>query len=422
MKVKQVSVIVPNANNTAERPENDYDTYRAISRADPLVGGGIRDHVIYVLGKGFRVRFKYRYTGEEIQPIDVPEFFDTLYRSKPITTIAAFIKDGLSLGDGYLELVREGTDDPMQPIHKFINIPVDNMQIVRDKFGNVTAYEMKTSGTDVVTYKPENVVHYKHNPNTGSPYGISDVEAIAEYVEIMRGMSFDMAKFIATKALPPLLWSFGTPEDPWNEEEIRTFLARRATPDPGDNIGVGADVTVDAVGVAKDTLNVEPYLKFFAALIVNGLGIPAANTSIITDVSAFTAEAQENAYSRRINWLRTVIGELLETELFDRILASHGYDDVVTQIIWIKHDAEEDRVKVNNEVALVQNNIESPQTAQDELGKPIEQVDNVQGVDQPERSPNVEQPDARNNTRSDMTGTSDGRTGKKQKAFKPYSN
>jgi hypothetical protein len=188
--------------------------------------------------------------------------------------------------------------------------------------------------------------------------------------------------------------------------------------EPGDQIGIQGDMDAKAIGVAGESLNIEPYLTFFASMIVSGLKVPATLTSVITGIGQFTADAQANAYTRRINEIRMELSELLEVELFDEIIRVNGYGDKLrSKVTWKKHDDEQLRMAVNNLIQLVQNSVISPEEARMNLNYPAEVVGTLRkAVDKPEEAePAIDSKVDENNMED--TSDDDGRTEQDRKNF-----
>jgi hypothetical protein len=173
-----------------------------------------------------------------------------------------------------------------------------------------------------------------------------------------------------------------------------------------------------AIGVAGESLNIEPYLTFFASMIVSGLKVPATLTSVITGIGQFTADAQANAYTRRINEIRMELSELLEVELFDEIIRVNGYGDKLrSKVTWKKHDDEQLRMAVNNLIQLVQNSVISPEEARMNLSYPVEVVGTLRKpVDKAEEAEPAIDANADDNNIED-TSDDDGRTEQDRKNF-----
>jgi len=396
-----------------ERPDNNRSLYWAIYRTDAIVGACIDFTISFVIGAGMNVTVVDR-DGEEV---NIPEFNSIIRKSKPRSVMNQFLKDGHVSGDGFLYKL---TSDDGDMITRFEVIPSNQMRVHRDEKGYVDKYvqELGESEAKYPTFEPTEVVHYRNRGIAGEAYGRSDVEPITEVSEILRDMIIDLSNFISTKAYAPVLWKFGSADRPWNPKDIGDFMRDRTDVEPGDQIGVQGDIEVEAIGVGDKALDIEPYLTFFASMIVSGLRVPATLTSVIGGIGQFTADAQSNAYARRINDIRSELGELLEVELFDDIIRQNGYgSDLRSKVTWKKHDDESLRLAVNNLIQLVQNSIISPQKARMDLSYPMDVTGELnKAIDRAEAAEPAIPSDADSNTMKD-TGDDDGRADEKRKEF-----
>lgn len=398
-----------------QRPDGDHELYWDIYRTDPIAGASVDFTISFVLGAGIDV------TVVDLDGVEVklPEFDAIVRKSKPRNVMQQFLKDGFIHGNGYIELMKS-PDGAI--IGKFGVVPATEMRVEIDGKGIVEKYvqELGESEDDFPIYEPHEIVHYRNRGISGEPYGRSDIEPITEVSEILRDMMIDLANFISAKAYPPIVWIFGTPEKPWHRDAINQFMSDREEVEPGDQIGVQGDITHEVAGVGNDTLDIQPYLTFFASMEVSGMRVPATLTSIITDIGQFTADAQTNAYNRRINDIRSELSELLENDLFNRIIEYNGYGDNYRAVVkWKKHDDESMRMAVNNIVQLVQNRIITIPEARAEINFPMEYDPEqmMKGSAAVEKAEPEIPPESDENTSEDTVEEEDGRHESRRENF-----
>lgn len=387
--------------DNAERPLGfDPSRCNALYKQNTLIGSSLDDLVDSICGAGINVQVNDIETGDEVSYADIPEFAACLRASRPNWTIYRVIHDALRVHDGYIVKKFRGGK-----ITQFAPVPPNEMRVNRTPQMQVTEYYQEIgSETDWIRFKPEEIVQIKNCEITGEPYGISRIERIAENAEILRDLGLDFAKFMSVKAYPPTVWKFGTPERPWNDTDIKSFMNSLEDVDPGAQIGVRGDIDPLTLNPDVTMPDVEPSLKYFTATVVNGMGVPAVSTGLITDTGA-VGDLQEKAYNRRVNTIRTLLGEQLELELFDQILESNGYEDMMTTVSWNRHGDEEHRMLVNDIVQLQQNSLITTEYGQTLLGFPT--GDNMPGeyraaVDQAEGATPAIPSQANQNTTEDV--------------------
>lgn len=406
----------------AERPEDDYDVHLEIYETDPIVGAAIDQKVDYTYGAGVTVKYFMKADDTEVLLSDVPEVVEVLRKSKFSTQVKQFGKDACIGGTGFMELVcpHPGTTfSPVNPIVQIRTAPPAKMRVIRDEFMRTLGYEQDV-GQDNPLFEEWEIVQFNNRAVTGLAYGISDVRSVSENATKLRDIMLDTCDYVEAKAFAPLLWKFGNDERPWNAAKIDEFMSALTAVDPGTNIGVSGDITAETVGVSAGNLDSQPTMNYLASTIVNGMRTPSATTSVISDVSEFTGDAQARAFKRHINTVRLDIAALIEVDILDEMLTSYGYDDIYAKIEWNKHDDEEMRVETNNIIQYVQNDVITMEYAITLAGFPAEArqgtfVSDIKGsvTDVPEGGTNVEDPAAQQNTLGE-TGDGDGRVTQKR--------
>lgn len=391
-----------------ERPDGNTDLYWDIYRTDPLVGACIDYCISFVGGAGISITVIDREGNE----VDVPELDEIIRKSKPRNVFPMFLKDSFVGGTGYIEKLMSTDGDQ---INKFGVVPAKNVVVHRDQKNVIEKYvqEVGENESDYTEYDPNEIVVFRNRAIAGEAYGRSDVEPVTEASEILRDMMIDLANFISMKAYPLVVWKLGTSDAPWGKTQVDAWASDREDVEPGDQISVQGDIDADVVGTSDQMLDIRPYLTFFASMVVSGLRVPATLTSVITDIGQFTADSQSNAYTRKINELRTCISELLEVDLFDYIIKYNGYgDDYHSKVEFLKHDDESIRMEVNNMIQTVQNSIISPEEARMELNYPQQVLGTLlKPIDKAENSAPTVDPAAYENTSENVDD--DGRTGEK---------
>jgi hypothetical protein len=401
----------------AERP-NGYDpaVCNSYYRQNSLIGSSIDDLVDSICGAGVKVKVVSIDDDKEIPYSDIPEFAAAMRMSRPNWTIYRAIHDALRIHDGFIVKKYSGSR-----VTSFAPVPPNEMRVDRTPTMEVTGYYQEIgSETDWIRFKPAEIVQIKSKEITGDPYGVSLIERISENADILRDIGLDFAKFLATKSYPPTVWKFGTPERPWSDLDIRTFMDSLEDIDPGAQIGVRGDIDPITLNPDVQMPDVKHPLTYYTATIVNGLGVPAVSTGLLSDATGSVGELQEKAYNRRVNAMRTLIGEQLEIELFDQILESNGYEDMQSVLIWNQHDDEQHRMLVNDIVQLGQNGFVTKEYGQGLLGFPA--GSNMAGeylkvTDRPEGASPALQAEADQNKTVDVKakGKTDSRKGSKRR-------
>jgi hypothetical protein len=177
---------------------------------------------------------------------------------------------------------------------------------------------------------------------------------------MLRDMEFDYARFVATKAYPPILWTLGTEEEQWSEDQIDGWLETVNSIEPDSMLAAPHDVDHDTVGVTSTSssagaMKLEGTFEHLQNRISTGLGVPA----LILNMDASTGEATASmpSFKRRITRLQNVVKNAVEQQIFKSLLvegALEEFDGVIPEFNFGEHSNAEDRLEIDKLIKLYQ--------------------------------------------------------------------
>lgn len=343
---------------TTEAPDEDIEEHRAIAYNDPHMGEGVQTIVDYVCGTGFNLDPRnIPYTGEEQTQDDIAELRTLLHHSDFWLELQQWVWYGLVDGTSFLELVVE--DEQFEPRL----LPTKKMSIRTDEFGRVEAYEMEQPEGEPKEYEPHEVAHLWFHKAPTDDFGRSIIERAKEQSNILRDMEIDLARFIATKAYPPILWKLGTEEERWNEEQIEGWLDTVEEIEPDSMLAAGHDVEPETVGVTSTSssagaMRLEETFKHFERRMVTAIGIPDILMNL--DGSSGKGEAVTNMpkFDRRITRYQNIIKSQVENQILKSLMvesALEEFDGIVPEFEFGEHSNAEDRLEIDKLLKLYNN-------------------------------------------------------------------
>jgi hypothetical protein len=176
---------------------------------------------------------------------------------------------------------------------------------------------------------------------------------------MLRDMEIDYARFVATKAYPPIIWNCGTEDEKWTEEQIEGWLDTVESIEPDSMIAAPHDVDHDVVGVTSTSstagaMRLEETFKHFERRIVTGLGVPAILMNMDSDGGS---EAVMPSFKRRVKRLRNIIKEAVENQILESIVNNslEGNGDPVPEFGFGEHSSAEKRLEVDKLIKLFNN-------------------------------------------------------------------
>ena len=339
-----------------EAPKEKIQKYRDIADTDPHVGEGIDILVDYLVGSGFNIDpANVPYTDTEQSNEDIAPFKLLIEMSPFDVRLQEWVKTTLIDGTGFLEVVVE--DDVFKP--KLL--PTERMLIQKDEQDNIVGYEMEVPGErDNVEFGPFDIAVLYFHKHPGEDFGHSVIQKCEEQADMLRDMEIDLARFIATKAYPPIIWKLGTEERPWSQPQIKNWLQEAENIEPDSMLAVGHDIDHDVVGVTSTSstsgaMKLEETFVHLQKRIYTGLGVPAFLGNIDIDVNRNTSVAIMPKFDRRIQRYRRRIRDVVRNQIFVSILGHptpEDYDELPPEFEFGQHSSDEERLEIDAAITL----------------------------------------------------------------------
>jgi len=355
-----------------EAPENKILEYRLIADTDPHVGEAIDTLVDFLVGSGYSIDpANIIGTDEDQTDEDIAELKALVERSTFDNVLFNWVWHALVDGTSFLEIVVE--DDVFKPKV----LPTEEMEIKTDEFGRVTEYIFTGEDGKKVNYEPYDIAELKFHNHPGEDFGRSLIERCEEQADMLRDMEIDMARFIATKAYPPVIWKLGSEERPWTQDQIDGWLDTVSEIEPDSMLAVGHDVDHDVVGVTSTSsssgaMRLEPVFNHLLQRIYTALGVPAFLGNVETAGGRNEAVATMPKFDRRIQKYRSIIRSSIRHQLFVSLLAGDsdpGEADVLPpDFTFGQHSSEEERLEADMAIKLVNNGLLSFEAAANRIG------------------------------------------------------
>ena len=359
---------------SAPRPERapaqDIDRFRRIADTDPHIKEAVNTIVDYLVGSGFTVR-PANIPGTDTQQTDedIAELKRALEASEFESVLANWVWHALVDGTGFLEIIVE--DDYFRPKV----LPTEDMEIQTDEFGNIQSYIQNAASGEEITFEKHELAVLRFHRHPDEDFGHSIIEPVQEQVDILRDMEIDTARFVATKAYPPILWQCGSKDRPWTQSEIDKWLDEIENIEPESMLAVGHDVDAEPVGVTSTSstagaMRLEDTFEHFMRRIATGLGIPAnlLNNDVLNSTELQVIMPK---FDRRIKRYQKVIKHSVRYQIFPSILGDSTaveYNDLLPEFEFGKHSSEEERLEADLALRLVNNGMLTREAAAKRLG------------------------------------------------------
>lgn len=337
-------------------PRQLIDETRAAVRDNPTLGEGLETLTDYVVGTGFSVQprnvpgvdgaeLTIQDIGETKQIVETSDFDEVLWDA-----VWHAFQDGVSFIE--INWRDEIVFEPMV-------LPAKDMEIQYDEFGRIQGYILDSGGGEPVEYGKYDVAHLGFWKHPAEDWFHPLVDRVLDQSDMLADMEIDMARFVATKAYPPILWKLGD-ETEWSPSEIDSWMDDISNIQPDSMLVGPGDVETETVGVtstsnSRGAMDLTPTFQHLERRQATGLGLPFALINGV-ETGPDDIKAVMPKYDRRIKRLRTVVRNMVEHQIL-RSLYYHpnpeeSEGELVPKFEFGNHSSEEDRLEVKTALKL----------------------------------------------------------------------
>lgn len=345
----------------SEAPQQEIEEHRDIVRTDPHVHECLNTLLDWICGDGFNITPRnVPHTDMEQTEEDIASLRMLLHNSDFWRQFNDWVKHAGQDGHAFMELVVE--DEQFKPRI----LPTERMHILTDEYGFVEKYALEPpSGggpedDNATQYDPHEVAELWFTKDPTDDFGRSWVEPIKEQADILRDMEFDYARFVATKAYPPILWTLGTEDEQWSEDQIQGWLDTVDDIEPDSMLAAPHDVDSDVVGATSTSssagaMRLEATFEHLQNRIITGLGVPAA---VMNMPDGGEATASMPSFKRRIKRLQNIVKSAVEQQILKSLMVESSLDefnDIVPEFEFGEHSSAEKRLEIDKLIKLYNN-------------------------------------------------------------------
>lgn len=360
-----------------EAPEDEIEEHRDIAYTDPHVHEGFQTLLDWIVGDGYNLSPRNIPGSSDSQGQDDSEVVrvrELMQNSNFWRVFNDWVYFAMVDGHAFMELVVE--DEQFDPRL----LPTERMSIQTDEFGRVTEYILSPpgggGGDDDITYEPHEVAELYFRKEPTQDFGRSFVEPISEQADMLRDMEIDYARFIATKAYPPVLWKLGSEEEKWTESQIENWLDTVEAIEPDSMLAAGHDVESEVVGVTSTSstagaMRLEGTFEHLENRVITGLGLPAI---LMNEEGGGQGDAVANmpAYKRRIRRLQNIVKSAVEQQILKSLMVESGsfedFDSILPEFEFGEYSSAEKRLEVDKLLKLFNHLALTPEAFAERVG------------------------------------------------------
>jgi hypothetical protein len=376
-----------------DAPADTIQEHRDIAYTDPHVKEGLMTLIDWVVGDGFNVSPRNFQSamdsgvGGDTSPTagsegasaggdgsaqGVPKLRLLLKNSDFWTVFVDWVQYAAIDGHAFMELVVE--DEQFKP--KLL--PTKKMKRKENKFGKLKFYKLVSpqGGGDDIKYAPHEVAELTFSKHPTDDFGRSLVEPIAEQADMLRDMEIDYARFIATKAYPPILWKLGDEDHNWTEDQVTAWMDNVQSIEPDTMLAAPHDVETDIVGTTSTSstagaMRLEETFEHFENRVVTGLGVPRVLMNMDIGGQGETT-ATMPSFKRRVSRLQNRVKSAVEQQILKSLLNESAkledFDGTVPEFQFGEHSSAEKRLELDKLLNLFNNGLLTPEAFAERAG------------------------------------------------------
>lgn len=353
---------------TTEPPKEKIEERRALYNQDPHVGDSIEIVLDWLLADSWNISPRnVSNTDDSMDPEKVAQLRRMMVNSNFNRVFNSWVEKAAEEGHAFMELLvtEEGKFKPRL-------LPFERLHKFTDKYGNPEEYILEPADgggpndDDATIYSKDEVAELYFRKGTLDDFGQALSDRAREQADMLRDMEIDYARFVASKAYPPIMWQCGSEESQWSEEQIEGWLDDVEAIQPDSMIGAPHDVEAEAVGVTSTSssagaMRLEETFKHHERRIVTSIGVPAVLANM--DAQGSSAEAVMPAFKRRIRRYQMLIKESVEQEILKPLYVQSingteelaDYQGLIPVFEFGEHSNAENRLEVDKLIKLFNN-------------------------------------------------------------------
>lgn len=214
----------------------------------------------------------------------------------------------------------------------------DTLETDEWQWGTPVGEDVDDAGNDdKIGFRRDEIIPLTRDADVGEVFGTSRIEAVSDRIDGIKQKLADNDEAIASKAYPLWLFMFGTPEEPWDSDDINQFMSAHEVENfhPGMKQGVRGDVNVETI--SGEVADIAEYLDFDLRWIMSTMPMPMFSLGSFSTASTgqVAGIAQQQDVNRQIKEARRELEEEF-TPVIRRVAQQKGIDEERAKDISLK--------------------------------------------------------------------------------------
>ncbi|MEK6883598.1 MAG: hypothetical protein AABY22_28475, partial [Nanoarchaeota archaeon] len=314
----------------------DFRLAQGLYKGFPLIFGAIDKIVDFAVGPGFYIKSKDPRAEKIINDFILEVEFDSILRG--------WMKEALNCGNSFMEI--GGGKNKVPEGLKIL--PVNEMFVKRDKFGEVLEYsQVKNKITKNVPFNSFEIAHLKYNVVGSEAYGMGIVYPCLDVTNKLLKAQHDMQMLLERKANNPFFLLV--------ESDVKGIMpSQRDLDDLRDRITslknnqewvLGPNINPMMLDFGNISDKFQTPFKHYEDLIFFALQVPEVLMGR-GSIPEGLATVQMEAFQRRIQSIQAETEKVIEQKIFKRVLDANGLVNVHVEFEWGQPSNEDTRKEI----------------------------------------------------------------------------
>lgn len=217
----------------------------------------------------------------------------------------------------------------LQPVAGYFVLDATSIEIARDEHGTVKMYKQFIPGNTepAAKFRPDDMIHIFLSRKVGLAAGTPMVTPVLDDIRALRRMEENVELLVFQHAIPLFQLKVGTEEIPADASEIANARFNIQEMPSHGMLVTPERYEINAVGAEGQAIRAEPYIEYFKARVVAGLGMSGVAFGEGDTSNRNTADTMDEGIKDTARKFQQVIKQFVDEFIIKELLAEGGFVD-----------------------------------------------------------------------------------------------
>lgn len=216
------------------------------------------------------------------------------------------------------------------PALAYFILPVKDIQVKRDKAGNIKGWQQDVGG-ETKKFKPTDIVHMYYQRERGKVFGTPFIVPVLDDIISLRQAEENVLRLIYRNLFPFLHYKVGSEGEhgqPGEDREVEQLRAELENMEPEGGLATTERVNIEPIALDQ-IIDACSYLLYFERRVFTGLGMSEAQMGRGATSARATAENMQDQVIDEVKALQRVQEAFINEMIIKEQLMEGGFDPVL---------------------------------------------------------------------------------------------